>query len=587
MEEIALPPNYMGDHDLVKAFLHSIYKKHLLLKKKYIEKTMRHGFQKVLNDDNMRITILGAELYFLLPVAAKDNNGGGNGSYYFLKQDYISFQLPNTLQPGYNKSDFAYECEDLYSPILPLIRCLGAAKTIRVLSALLCEHRIIFVSKSIEILSACVSSCTAMLAQGMLIWRHVQIPVIPPHLLRYLSTAAPFIVGVLDRYSERIERMPGLKDALYIDLDNGTLKTLYMEDAHKKIPDLLLRKKRKNSSAIEELVNDFTSVLESEHESWELIGEKAIEDTKEAVTVDTKKKTFSEKLGITKRSTISKKEEKRSWDFFQQAEVFVKNILPQPSFSTLTQKNDFSNDVEKVIDRNSGKDEPTLRFRACVLNDNERGEEIARASLVSFFLELFGDMGMYLTVDRESGSFCLDVKKFLLRKRQIGAREDTAMYLLLQHLTRSIMFERFTQGRITDIEQAAKNQHVPINHTPLFLLCQKHMRMHRTKFTTPNIRKVVFTTISACPERRHVDTREEVKQRALALTSEKPFEGDEVVALTTLIDICKGCDQSFSQVMQVIWLRIREDRPTLWKHPLLGLHLLRNFLLQPVFIFLG
>lgn len=606
MEAMALPPSYMGNHDLVKAFLHSMYKKHLVMKKTYSDERNKSGFRKLLQDHEMKITINGAELFFLMPSSTTVNQSNGNGSgdtdsLHFLKrQDNISLHLPTSLQPGYNRDDFPYECEDMHSPILPLLRCLGPAKTIRVLSALLCEHRIIFISKNTEMLSACVTACTAMLAQGLLIWRHVQIPVLPPHLFRFLTTGAPYIVGVLEKYCERIEKLSCLKDIIYIDLDNGLLKTLYMPDAQKKVPDLLLNQKRiKNNSAVDELVNDFQSILHGEREIWASI-EASVEkedDTEDAATGQPAQRrtsrSFMGKLGFAMKENNGNGENSKSTgennggDFFQQAEFFVKNFFPQSTVALKKSISEIEEDEEKIVFSYSEKGKSTQRYRAYAMSDNERGEELARASLVCFFLELFGDMGMYLSVDKnDESSFRLDVKKFLVRKRQLGAKDDTSMYLLLKRLTRSITFESFIEGRIADVKRNPSHQ-IMISHKPLFQLCQEHMRRQKTKFFTSNIRKVVFTTISACMERNLIDTRKEVRERSLALTSEKPFEGDEVVALKALIDICKGCDLAFSQVMQVIWLRIREDRPTLWKRPLLGLHLLRNFLLHGVSFSLG
>lgn len=599
MEEMALPPIYMGNHDFVKAFLHSLYKRHLLLKKRYHDKVLNGEFkivQKVLHEEYTKITIHGAELYFLLsppPKGIKDRGsytgdliGYGDGLHYFKNLDYVSFQLPMSLQPGYNPGNYFYEYEDIHSPVLPLLRCLGTAKTIRVLSALLCEHRIIFTSKSTEVLSACVTACTAMLAQGLLIWRHVQITVLPPHLLRFLTADTPFIVGVLDKYCEIVETLYGLQDALYIDLDRGRLSTLHMEDAQRKVPDLLVRKMKKNHSAIDELANDFNIILQEERDMWGSIDMTAeeIEETKESSS--SKKKSFSSYFGFSSKE--EKENEDKSNDFFQQAEIFVKNFLPQTASKSKDNSKEQHESLpeEKVIEMYQEGEERNRRFRAYVLGNNDKGEEIAKASLVCLFLEFFGDMGMYLTMDqrKQGGSFNVDIKKFLHRKRQMGVRQDTPMYNLLQQLTRSTMFETFSNARLVDLEPKPKSSMgiALINHTPIFALCQKHMGAQRTKFTTPNIRKVVFTTVAASPERNLVDTLQEVRLRALALTSEKPFEGDEVVALTTLIDVCRGCSSSFTQVMQVIWLRIREHRAYLWKRPLLGLHLLRNFLLHGV-----
>ncbi len=602
MEEMALPPIYMGNHDFVKAFLHAIYKRHLLLKKRYHDKVLNDGLnftQKVLHDEYTKITIHGAELYFLLPPQPKEMKekqsykygddiiGHGDGLHYFNKHDYISFQLPLSLQPGYNSSNFMYECEDLHSPILPLLRCLGAAQTIRVLSALLCEHRIIFVSKSTEILSACVSACTAMLAQGLLVWRHVQIPVLPPHLLRYLKADAPFIVGVLEKYCESVERLPGLRDALYIDLDNGLLRTLYMQDAQRRVPDLMLRRMKKNHCAIDELANDFIGILEEEKTVWESI-DLTVENEAAEIKKDSsfRKKSLSSYFGF---SAKQEKEKEENDNFFQQAEMFVRNFSPLVSNRGGDDDTEGENDSsrsDKVVDIMQLGEESNKRFRAYTVSNNEKGEETAKAALVCLFLEVFGDMGMYLMMEQKKttgSSFNIDMKKFLHRKRQMGVREDDPMYYLLQQLTRSKMFEIFVKARIGDLEKkTSSGNYVLISHTPLFALCQRHMSGQKIRFTTQKIREIVFTTSAGSPERILIDTLEEVRERALALTSEKPFDGNEVVALTTLIDVCKGCCQSYTQVMQVVWLRIREHRAHLWKRPLLGLHLLRNFLLHGV-----
>ena len=48
------------------------------------------------------------------------------------------------------------------------------------------------------------------------------------------------------------------------------------------------------------------------------------------------------------------------------------------------------------------KEESLEPWAAC---ENERGEELLRSSLVCFFLEMYGDMGMYLFVSKEDKKF--------------------------------------------------------------------------------------------------------------------------------------------------------------------------------------
>ena len=64
---------------------------------------------------------------------------------------------------------------------------------------------------------------------------------------------------------------------------------------------------------------------------------------------------------------------------------------------------------------------------------NERGEYLLRSSLVCLILEMYGDMGMYLSVSKEDKKFWMDRKKFLLRKKQLG-EEGTPIFRILQQL---------------------------------------------------------------------------------------------------------------------------------------------------------
>ena len=69
----------------------------------------------------------------------------------------------------------------------------------RLINALLYDQKIILVSKNITKLSSCVRAAAAILAQGLLIRRHIQIPVLPPHSFKYLASETPYLIcGVSD-----------------------------------------------------------------------------------------------------------------------------------------------------------------------------------------------------------------------------------------------------------------------------------------------------------------------------------------------------------------------------------------------------
>jgi len=59
---------------------------------------------------------------------------------------------------------------------------------------MLCERRIIFTSKKLPRLSACVQSANAILYP--MNWQHIFIPVLPKLLIDYLSAPMPYLIGL-------------------------------------------------------------------------------------------------------------------------------------------------------------------------------------------------------------------------------------------------------------------------------------------------------------------------------------------------------------------------------------------------------
>lgn len=65
-----------------------------------------------------------------------------------------------------------------------------------IFASMLCERRIIFTSKKLTRLSACVQSANDIIYP--MIWQHIFIPVLPMALVDYLSAPMPFLIGVPD-----------------------------------------------------------------------------------------------------------------------------------------------------------------------------------------------------------------------------------------------------------------------------------------------------------------------------------------------------------------------------------------------------
>ena len=135
--------------------------------------------------------------------------GGGGGGSACIKtvasRDALRFHLPPTLQPGWECLPAESMPEDVACPIMPLLRYIGPSHFVRLLSALMCERRIVLISKSAARLSSCVRAASSALAQGLLAWKHVIIPVVPLRMLNLLSvgkyTGRMMIYSKVNRHS--------------------------------------------------------------------------------------------------------------------------------------------------------------------------------------------------------------------------------------------------------------------------------------------------------------------------------------------------------------------------------------------------
>jgi len=568
--------------------------------------------------------------------------------------DAVRLRLPQSLQPGY-EATHTCTVEDLHSPILPLLRCLGAPHTLRLLSALLCENRIILVSKSASKLSTCVRAASALLAQGLLVWRHVQIPVLPPHLLKYLTSDSPYLIGLLDEFASNLDVLPMMQSVLCVNLDWNEMRTYNMPNASASIPDLLKPVRRSRTaddvfSPAEFLAKDMADVLKNDRSVWGGITGGRTGGAPNVASASTEGQSSS---GTTSDDggTVSNQSGKTS---VRSKNSFMSKMTPLTGMLGMKKKDDGRNGVANVDEDQKTADmaafmgsvmrkarNPALKnqtntagasgenFKGIQEDDemssvgedmsihgdrnimnvpqndralendtallpgffaveaegsceNERAEEEIRAAFTCFYLYIFGDMGMYLS-EAEDRSLWLDRKKFLLRKKQMGDRESSPMFAVCLSLSRSLMFESFVRGRIADLERpTSERAKMMPHHIPLFVYCEKYLRINRLKFTAANIRRVVSTTILSCPQHIIVDETEAIRAKALALTSNEPFKGNVVFAVESLVSDCRDVNHALPQVMAVIWARMAETRAAFWRHPLLALHLLKNLVLHGV-----
>jgi len=63
-----------------------------------------------------------------------------------------------------------------------------------VFASMLYERRIVVTSRRLSRMSACVQAANAIIYPMR--WQHIFIPVLPKHLVDYLSAPMPFLIGV-------------------------------------------------------------------------------------------------------------------------------------------------------------------------------------------------------------------------------------------------------------------------------------------------------------------------------------------------------------------------------------------------------
>ena len=218
-----------------------------------------------------------------------------------------------------------------------------------------------------------------------------------------------------------------------------------------------------------------------------------------------------------------------------------------------------------------------LELNCC---ENEKAEEAVRVALTTFYLFIFGDMGMCLS-ESKTGGLWLDRKKYLRCKIVQGIVEDSNLFAVLAVFSRTFLFQGFVRNRIRDLEVPDVEKKV-VAQKSLFSMCETFIRINEVDCSVSNIRNVVQEHSLQCPQRDVANSCASVRGKALSLTSNQNFEGDSLKALASLIDCSDEVNGSLGHVMGIVWIRMKETKPQLWKHPLLALYILRNLLLHGV-----
>ena len=419
-----------------RAFLHSLFNKHATLTTQYAE-LRRHGLslnfvqpassdETTTQDDDVcesaKSIMEENENLFKISIERVEFGGASkrkeqrNGIQ--MQNDVLQFQLPLSLQPGFDCVALESLPEDIYCPILPLLRYVGPSHFVRLLSALLCERRIVLISKSITRLSMCVRAASSVLAQGLLSWKHVLIPVLPPHMINLLSVKAPYLVGVLKQYAPRLSNINGLTDVLCVNVDANELNTVNMATPRITVPDMLRKTpgKKTELSAAEMLANDLDEIFQADQKLWQQ-NDKNDQRNKEIIVkaqdqisdlgVDApanstlnKKRTIMDRLIKTKESSginrAAMSLEERRQGSVDAAVAFgraIRLIIGDKTEEVSTMATEPSLEAPKY----SAPSQEVLGdmgcVEACTVAENHGGEEDIRAALTCFFIHMYGDMG--------------------------------------------------------------------------------------------------------------------------------------------------------------------------------------------------
>lgn len=442
------------------------------------------------------------------------------------------------------------------SSILPLLRVLGVQNTLRLLSALLSESRVLLISTSPTRLAQCARSALSILAQGMLNWQHLYIPVLPPHLFQYLAAPVPYLIGMLDTLAPRLDqaKAEGLGEMVIINLDSVQMETrgINPADVAQRIPDLFRTAMAEQGlpaasmSASEMLAQDLVDLLKVDKRV--LYGESALTNVSETAAKATK----AVKSGLKKAFTKGKK--------------FLKNRSSSMSDGG-------SGDEAEVDDDDPASDGDSLLpdYIYTQGSQNETAEEEARIAFSSFFLSLYGNMRWYLSAT--PGKLPqLDRKRFLQQKRSMGEGENTPVWPLLQNFCQTQMLEEFAKARVEEV----RTRHPVTSDSPLFTQCANHHRLNGVDFSVVNVRRVARLVAQNSPSRSILQTN--ARRTAMLLTSNRTFEGDYNKAVAHLVEQCRESSSVLFDVMSVIWVRLRDSKGLHWKHGLQALQILRNLL---------
>lgn len=444
------------------------------------------------------------------------------------------------------------------SPMLPLLRCLGISHSLRLITALMSERRIVLISSSATRLATSCRAALSILACGLLQWQHFLVPVLPPHLLQHLQAPFPYLIGILRQHTNDLYNMPELGEVLIIDLDRNELETRNIPQhlIATRLPDILMTYEQQPNAGSEVTFSHAGDAM-----AQDLV--KLMKSDKTALFGDTG-------VMAEQAAKVGKALKKNFKKTFKSLKLHGKKLLQaiDDTGENLPEEAQPPSPPDENDQRVATEDE--IFTEGC---QNELGEEEARVAFCTFFLCLYGDLKWYLSRSAQSPNPVFDKELYLRSKRALGDTEGTPLFPLIQNFCQSQMLEEFVKARVEEISTRVEHT----KDAPLFLVSAQYIRQHNLDFRIHNVRSVTRQVSQANPSRMLSQANANARRMAMSLTSNKGYEGDHDKATAQLVEFCHETSV-LQDVMSVIWMRLRDMKGNQWRHGLLALKILRNLL---------
>jgi WD40 repeat protein len=107
-------------------------------------------------------------------------------------------------------------------PLRTLFDCLGVSTVVRLVAALLCESKMVVLSKQQSLLTVACETLTALLYPFQ--WPYVCLPILPRSLVDLMQAPTPYLLGMHPSVLDHVNSEIDVTDVIVVNLDNGDVR---------------------------------------------------------------------------------------------------------------------------------------------------------------------------------------------------------------------------------------------------------------------------------------------------------------------------------------------------------------------------